>query len=174
MAHLATHVSIDPSRVIEGEKVRGYKAEHYYPVHIGEVFQDRYSVISKIGYGSASTVWLCRDLRNERNYVALKVYTSRSKVHRELPIYTHINAIKTDHEGQKNLRKLLESFEIDVPHGKNICLVHEVLSMSMEDFRRYLPNREFSAEIIRETFGYVLRALNFLRKEAHVVHTGLL
>jgi hypothetical protein len=66
MAHLATHVSIDPSRVVEEEKVRGYKAEHYYPVHVGEVFQDRYSVISKIGYGSASTVWLCRDLRNEK------------------------------------------------------------------------------------------------------------
>jgi serine/threonine-protein kinase SRPK3 len=95
-------------------------------------------------------------------------------VHRELPIYTHINAIKTDHDGQKNLRKLLDSFEITGPHGKHICLVHEVLSMSMEDLRRYSPNRELSAELIRECFSYVLRALDFLREEAHVVHTGLL
>jgi serine/threonine-protein kinase SRPK3 len=174
MARHSTHVIIDPSRVIEEETVHGYKAEHYYPVHIGEVFQDRYRVIRKIGYGSASTVWLCRDLRNEKKYVALKVYINRSKVHREMPIYTHINAIKTDHDGQKNLRKLLDSFEITGPHGKHICLAHKVFSMCMEDFRGYLPNRYFSADLIREIFGYILRALHFLRKEAHVVHTGLL
>jgi hypothetical protein len=174
MAHCSTHVVMDSSQMIEEETLPGYKAEHFYPVHIGEVFQDRYSVISKIGYGAASTVWLCRDLRNEKKYVALKVYINRSKVHREMPIYIHINAIKTDHDGQKNLRKLLDSFEITGPHGKHICLAHEVFSMCMEDFRGYLPNRYFSADLIREIIGYMLRALHFLRKEAHVVHTGLL
>jgi hypothetical protein len=64
MAHCSTHVVMDSSQMIEEETLPGYKAEHFYPVHIGEVFQDRYSVISKIGYGAASTVWLCRDLRN--------------------------------------------------------------------------------------------------------------
>jgi serine/threonine-protein kinase SRPK3 len=174
MAHSCTHVVIDPSRMIEEETVSGYKAEHYYPVRIGEVFQDRYRVICKTGYGSASTVWLCRDLRNDGKCVALKVYINRSKVHRELPIYIHINGIKSDHDGQKNLRKFLASFEVNGPNGKHICLVHQALSMTLEDFRCYSPNREISAAVIRETFGNILRALHFLRKEAHVIHTGLL
>jgi hypothetical protein len=46
--------------------------------------------------------------------------------------------------------------------------------MCMEDFRGYLPNLEFSADLIREIFRDMLRALDFLREEAHVVHTGLL
>lgn len=39
-----------------------YDAEDFYPVQIGEVFQSRYQVIGKLGYGSVSTAWLCRDL----------------------------------------------------------------------------------------------------------------
>ena len=34
----------------------------FYPVRIGEVFQKRYEVLRKMGYGANSTVWMCRDL----------------------------------------------------------------------------------------------------------------
>ena len=34
----------------------------FYPVRIGQVFESRYQVVSKMGYGSTSTVWLGRDL----------------------------------------------------------------------------------------------------------------
>jgi serine/threonine-protein kinase SRPK3 len=174
MAHSPTHVVIDPSQLVEEETVRASKLEYYYPVKIGEVFQDRYSVIGKLGYGSASTVWLYHDLQNNKGYVALKVYINRSKVHRELPIYTHINSMNSEHDGRLNLRKFLDSFEINGPNGKHICLVHEASGMCLEDFRAYLPDRVFSADLIRETFSDLLRALHFLREEAHVIHTGLL
>jgi hypothetical protein len=32
-------------------------------VRLGEVFESRYQVVAKLGHGTASTVWLCRDLR---------------------------------------------------------------------------------------------------------------
>lgn len=47
----------------EEERLPGYKAEEYYPVCLGEVFQSKYQVLAKLGYGTASTVWLCRDLQ---------------------------------------------------------------------------------------------------------------
>lgn len=47
---------------VEEERLPGYKAEEYYPVHLGEVFVSRYQVLAKLGYGGGSTVWLCRDL----------------------------------------------------------------------------------------------------------------
>jgi len=46
----------------EEEANPGYKAEHFYPVRIGEIFKSRYEVLAKLGFGMCSTVWLCRDL----------------------------------------------------------------------------------------------------------------
>ena len=34
----------------------------YHPVHIGDIYLERYRVIHKLGYGVDSTVWLARDL----------------------------------------------------------------------------------------------------------------
>lgn len=48
---------------IEEEKVPNYKPERFYPVRLGEVFDSRYQVVAKLGFGTASTVWFCRDLR---------------------------------------------------------------------------------------------------------------
>lgn len=47
----------------EEEKLIGYKAEAFYPVHLGEVFNSRYQTVAKLGFGTASTVWLSRDLQ---------------------------------------------------------------------------------------------------------------
>jgi hypothetical protein len=173
MEHPSARIVIDPSQMIEEETVRASKLEYYYPVRIGEAFQDRYGVIGKLGYGSASTVWLCHDLQNNKGYVALKVYIHRSKVHRELPIYAHIKTLNSEHAGLESLRKLLDSFEIIGPHGNHICLVHEALGMSLEELRDRVPDREFAADLVRQTLRDVLRVLHFFREEAHVVHTGL-
>jgi hypothetical protein len=56
-------VVLDPTKEIEEEEVPSYVAEDYYPVYIGEVFRSRYQVVTKLGFGTNSTVWLCRDLR---------------------------------------------------------------------------------------------------------------
>lgn len=56
-------VKLDPSEKIEEEKLPFYALERYCPVHIGDIFMSRYQVVSKLGYGTSSTVWLCRDLR---------------------------------------------------------------------------------------------------------------
>ena len=54
---------LDSTARFEEETLPGYLEERYYPVHIGEVFKSRYQVITKLGFGSSSTVWLCRDLQ---------------------------------------------------------------------------------------------------------------
>ena len=53
---------IDPSELVEEEKIPWYNPTDFYPVRIGEVFRSRYQVVGKLGYGGYSTVWLCRDL----------------------------------------------------------------------------------------------------------------
>ena len=47
---------------LEEEKWDFYKPELSYPVRIEEIFQSRYQVLGKLGYGAHSTVWMCRDM----------------------------------------------------------------------------------------------------------------
>jgi hypothetical protein len=54
---------IPPEHEIEEETVPDYKADRFYPVKLGEVFNSRYQVVAKLGFGTASTIWLCRDLK---------------------------------------------------------------------------------------------------------------
>lgn len=45
----------------EEETLPRYCPQHYYPVHIGETFNNRFLIVAKLGYGASSTVWLARD-----------------------------------------------------------------------------------------------------------------
>ena len=46
---------------IEEEKFNRGSQSHYYPVRIGDTLNNKYQIISKLGYGTSSTVWLVRD-----------------------------------------------------------------------------------------------------------------
>lgn len=54
---------LDTSDKLEEETLPWYTRDGFYPVNIGQVFQSRYQVIGKLGFGGYSTVWLCRDLK---------------------------------------------------------------------------------------------------------------
>jgi serine/threonine-protein kinase SRPK3 len=46
--------------------------------------------------------------------------------------------------------------------------------MSLDELRDLVSNREFAADLVRQTLRNILRVLHFFREEAHVIHTGLL
>jgi serine/threonine-protein kinase SRPK3 len=54
---------LDNSYLLEEETFPWYSPGAFYPVRIGEIFQSKYQVLGKFGYGSVSTAWLCRDLK---------------------------------------------------------------------------------------------------------------
>jgi serine/threonine-protein kinase SRPK3 len=54
--------SIGLGHLIEEETNSCYKPEEFYPVRIGEVYDSKYQVVGKLGYGTNSTAWLCRRL----------------------------------------------------------------------------------------------------------------
>lgn len=58
----ANVVRIPATQKIEEETIPDYSAVCYYPTRIGEIFQDRYQVVGKLGYDTTSTVWLARDM----------------------------------------------------------------------------------------------------------------
>ena len=48
--------------LIEEETLPRYQAYKYYPVRTNEVMNRKYQVISKLGFGRSSTVWLAQDI----------------------------------------------------------------------------------------------------------------
>jgi serine/threonine-protein kinase SRPK3 len=46
--------------VEEGNDV--YRLDGFHPVYIGDMYNDRYKILNKIGYGMYSTVWLVEDI----------------------------------------------------------------------------------------------------------------
>lgn len=43
------------------EPVEAYRRGGYHPVHLHDIFNQRYEVIGKLAYGQFSTVWLAND-----------------------------------------------------------------------------------------------------------------
>ncbi|PIA97368.1 SRSF protein kinase 2 [Cercospora beticola] len=176
-AHTSSPLKLDHSVIIEEETLPGYNPSHYYAVRIGDLLRDRYHIIGKLGYGSTSTVWLCRDLKSQGSsvYVALKIHTNNnSKSHRELPVYKYINNLKeSSHEGRKYVRALRDHFELEGPHGNHICLVHETAGLNLEELRDLLPNQTFEPDLLRQSLRSILRGLHFLHSEVGVIHTDI-
>ena len=53
---------IPAETAVEEETLPFYQSEQYFPVKLRDIYQSRYQVVGKLGYGVHSTVWLCRDL----------------------------------------------------------------------------------------------------------------
>jgi hypothetical protein len=46
---------------LPAEKLERYCPGGYHPIHLGDVLQDQYKILHKLGFGSEATVWLARD-----------------------------------------------------------------------------------------------------------------
>ncbi|PWY82595.1 CMGC protein kinase [Aspergillus eucalypticola CBS 122712] len=145
---------------IEEETLPTYNAEKYYPVRLGEILHGRYQVVAKLGYGVTSTVWLGRDL-------------SDSKHNHELDVYDRIDAVETDHAGQNLIRKLWGHFFLEGPHGRHMCLVHQPLGLSVDQFLYFFPGRVMRLDAVKPCMRQVLGIVDFLHTEAQVIHTAI-
>ncbi|KAL4914957.1 kinase-like protein [Aspergillus aurantiobrunneus] len=142
---------LDSTEKLEEETLSWYLPDGFYPVRIGEVFQSRYQVIGKLGFGGYSTIWLCRDLQ-QHAYVTLKVFECDSaEGKRETEVYEHLNSLRADHAGRTLVRKALDSFQITAGQDSFRCL----------------------KKIVKLTLIHVLLAIEFLHTEAGVIHTDI-
>lgn len=63
LSNFSAKVAASRTQPFEEEQLLTYRPEHFYPVKLGEELNSRYRVVVKLGFGTASTVWLCRDLK---------------------------------------------------------------------------------------------------------------
>ncbi|RAK86723.1 serine protein kinase [Aspergillus costaricaensis CBS 115574] len=107
------------------EPVEEYRPGGYHPVHLHDVFQQRYKIIGKLAYGQYSTVWLAKDqLKNSQQVVLkiLKAETSQDN-NKELSVLLALSDFNENHPGKEHVVQLLDQFYTKGPNGTHLCLV---------------------------------------------------
>ena len=165
----------DPSDKVEEETLPTYDAKAYYPARLGEIIRhgkDQYQLVTKLGYGSSSTVWLCYNLVT-KDYKTLKIHVNTLPFNRELEIFQHLDSFKhAEHPGRAFLRALDDSFQIKGPHGTHEVFVFAPLGFSLRRFQKRMPDDQiFDKDLVRMALFQALIGLNYLHDVANVTHT---
>ncbi|KAL6229441.1 hypothetical protein BDW75DRAFT_249664 [Aspergillus navahoensis] len=113
------------------ESVEDYCRGGYHPVHLHDIFNQRYEAVGKLGFGRFSTVWLVHDLLLQK-HIALKIL--KADAYKELPILLRLEAVNLDHPGKRYVLELLDHFKHDSPNGTHLCLVLPVIVSDNLDF----------------------------------------
>ncbi|KAK2757613.1 hypothetical protein FQN54_004582 [Arachnomyces sp. PD_36] len=166
---------------IEEQSLPRYHERNYYPVKIGEVFNDQYRVISKLGYGAYSTVWLAWDQRAKR-YTSLKVCVSQDT--ESSPVLNEINMLRRlkgfadteqrDLPGVGFTRLADDIFEIDTPspHGRHYCIASAPQGQSIRVLQEKFTNGILPKLLVKSIIHRLWFSVNWFHSTCGVIHTG--
>nr|XP_033776748.1 SRSF protein kinase 3 isoform X3 [Geotrypetes seraphini] len=107
----------------EQEDPKDYCKGGYYPVKIGDLFNGRYHVVRKLGWGHFSTVWLCWDIQRKR-FVALKVV--KSAIHYTETAVDEIKLLKCVLQGLDYLHSKCKIIHTDIKPENILMHVDDV------------------------------------------------
>ncbi len=123
---------------------------------------EKYKVLHKLGCGGFSTVWLVRDLVDQRLYALKILAADASQI--ELDIYLYLMDTAGTHP---NVSTLHNYFTISDPYGSHHCFILSVLGPSVVQMWR----REFAIGVVRDTARQIADGLSHLHR-AGVCHGG--
>ncbi|KAK7417484.1 hypothetical protein QQX98_004604 [Neonectria punicea] len=157
-----------------------YRPGGFHPVYIGDVFNERYEVLNKIGYGVYSTVWLVRDLKNkdgpEKAFRALKVLSAEcyGQGHDtfEKEILAHLREADRKHPGYAYICHLLDDFQHEGPNGVHVCLVFELMGETLRSFGVWFKEFLVPTPCMRRFTIQLLLALDYAH-DHNVIHTDI-
>lgn len=157
------------------ESIEDYKPGGLHPTHLGDLLgqNGRYKVAHKLGYGGFGTVWLCRDLEQNRwravkilaashssgqHCADLRVCEMLSNVSpREKDVHVSHVVVPEDH------------FWHEGPNGNHLCVVMPVLGPNLEDAAEKYQHQE---EPLRRICYQLVLAMKFLH-ERGICHGDL-
>ncbi|KAK0649990.1 kinase-like domain-containing protein [Cercophora newfieldiana] len=164
------------------EEGRGsYKPGGLHPVYIGDIYAEKYEVLSKIGYGVYSTVWLVKDLTkpegDDHRFRALKVLSADCYgedypiFEREILKYLRDDGDKED-LGYAYICHLVDDFEHQGPNGTHVCLVFELMGENLRSFPCWFKGDQIPYLIIRRFAIQLLLALDYAHR-CGIIHTDI-
>ncbi|TAQ87688.1 hypothetical protein B7494_g3996 [Chlorociboria aeruginascens] len=153
----------------EEERIPGYNPKNFFPVNPGDLLNNRYRIVAKIGWGTTSTVWLAQDIHRRRwkldRYVTLKInvsgFTDEDAAQHERNITKSLEKNPT-HNGFDFVRILVDSFEAIGPEGKHLCLVYKPMREPLWLFQSRLPNNKIPPPLLKAYLIIDLKMDNIL------------
>ncbi|EHA20221.1 hypothetical protein ASPNIDRAFT_124017 [Aspergillus niger ATCC 1015] len=135
------------AKVIEGPN-------HYYPIRLYEILNDRYQITAKLGWGTSSTAWLARDLNQYVNN-----YATKEDAVRDLRITEKITHANPQHVGR------------DCPHGLHVCMVFDPLCEPLWMLKQRFHDDVLPLDVLKPVAKLILEGLGYLHSQCQIVHT---
>uniref|UniRef100_A0A914BY00 non-specific serine/threonine protein kinase n=1 Tax=Acrobeloides nanus TaxID=290746 RepID=A0A914BY00_9BILA len=160
----------------EQEDPKDYRKGGYHPVNIGDVFNKRYHVIRKLGWGHFSTVWLCWDTTGKR-FVALKIVKSAEHYTEaaldEIKLLHAVRDSDMEDPMRQRVVQLLDEFHVTGVNGTHVCMVFEVLGCNLLKLIIRSQYEGLPLELVRKIVKQVLEGLHYLHDKCQIIHTDI-
>ncbi|KAM9752692.1 SRSF protein kinase 3 isoform 2-T2 [Menidia menidia] len=148
----------------------------YHPVRVGDTFNRRYQVVSKLGWGFFSTVWLCVDLKSGRR-VAVKVLKSGPGFAQagqdELALLRCAAGASARRPSSPRVVQLLDEFKLAGVNGVHMCLVLELLGPDLRSWQVCFGNPGLQRPWVKQILTQVLQGLDYLHTKCKIIHTDI-
>lgn len=165
------------------ENLEQYRPGGFHPVLIGDVIHERYQIVHKLGYGAFSTVWLAKNLQQEKNkprYVSIKIVAaSETGKTNESRILLHLQARKPSpgnssspekkdgseiRTGSEFVLDVYSQFLLEGPNGSHQCIVSEFLGPSIYCALDELGRSSISSRVVRRLAFQAVCGLSFIHR----------
>ncbi|XP_013875322.1 SRSF protein kinase 3 [Austrofundulus limnaeus] len=167
---------LSPKDPQDSEDPRDYCNGGYHPVQVGDTFNGRYQVVSKLGWGFFSTVWLCVDLKSGRR-VAVKVLKSGAGFTQagqdELALLRCATGPAGRHPSSRRIVQLLDEFKLVGVNGVHMCLVLELLGPDLKSWQLCFWKLGLPLPWVKQILTQVLQGLDYLHRQCKIIHTDI-
>ncbi|XP_041650935.1 SRSF protein kinase 2 [Cheilinus undulatus] len=160
----------------EQEDPADYCKGGYHPVKIGDLFNGRYHVIRKLGWGHFSTVWLCWDIQ-VKNFVAMKVVKSAQHYTEtaldEIKLLRCVRESDPSDPNKDMVVQLIDDFKISGVNGIHVCMVFEVLGHHLLKWIIKSNYQGLPLPCVKSIIKQVLQGLDYLHTKCKIIHTDI-
>ncbi|KAJ8262348.1 hypothetical protein GJAV_G00165420 [Gymnothorax javanicus] len=160
----------------EQEDPNDYCKGGYHPVKIGDLFNGRYHVIRKLGWGHFSTVWLCWDIQGKR-FVAMKVVKSAQHYTEtaldEIKLLRCVRESDPADPNKDMVVHLIDDFKISGINGTHVCMVFEVLGHHLLKWIIKSNYQGLPLPCVKSIIRQVLQGLDYLHSKCKIIHTDI-
>lgn len=143
---------------------------------IGDLFNGRYHVVRKLGWGHFSTVWLCWDLQRKR-FVALKVVKSAKHYTEtaldEIKLLRCVRDSDPTDPHRETIVQLIDDFKISGVNGVHVCMVLEVLGHQLLKWIIKSNYMGLPLACVKTIIRQVLQGLDYLHTKCKIIHTDI-
>uniref|UniRef100_A0A8C1PPW8 non-specific serine/threonine protein kinase n=1 Tax=Cyprinus carpio TaxID=7962 RepID=A0A8C1PPW8_CYPCA len=160
----------------EQEDPNDYCKGGYHHVKIGDLFNGRYHVIRKLGWGHFSTVWLAWDIQG-KCFVAMKVVKSAEHYTEtaldEIKLLRAVRNTDQNDPSREKVVQLLDDFKISGVNGTHVCMVFEVLGHHLLKCIIKSNYQGLPLPCVKSIIRQVLQGLDYLHTKCKIIHTDI-